>query len=60
MNYSIIKVTDKKLEVEFYDIQARLYRDDLNWIRPLDVEIKRIFDPKKNKILPYYKIAERL
>jgi hypothetical protein len=57
MNYSIIEVTDKKLEVEFYDIQTRLYRDDLNWIRPLDMEIKRIFDPKKNKMFLHGKLC---
>jgi hypothetical protein len=57
MNYSIIEVTDKKLEIEFHEIQARLYRDDSNWIRPLDTEIKRIFDPKKNKMFLHSKLC---
>jgi hypothetical protein len=47
MNYNIIEVTDKKLEVEFYEIQTRLYKADFNRIQPLDIEIKRIFDPKE-------------
>jgi hypothetical protein len=50
-------VTNKKLEAEFYEIQARLYKDDPNWIRPLDIEIKRIFDPKKNKMFLHGKLC---
>jgi len=57
MNYSIVEVTDKKTEVEFYDIQTRLYKSDSNWIQPIDVEIKRIFDPKKNKMFAHGKLC---
>ncbi|MDR1339579.1 MAG: hypothetical protein LBK58_05970 [Prevotellaceae bacterium] len=57
MNYSIIEVADKKSEAGFYEIQARLYRDDPNWIRPLDVEIKRIFDPKRNRMFQHGKLC---
>jgi hypothetical protein len=47
MIYSIIEVRNKKLEVEFYERQTRRYRNDSNWVRPFDIEIKQIFDPKK-------------
>jgi hypothetical protein len=57
MIYSVIEVTNKKLEAEFFEIQSRLYKDDSNWIRPLDIEIKRIFDPKKNKMFLHGKLC---
>ncbi|MDR0603599.1 MAG: hypothetical protein LBG80_04765, partial [Bacteroidales bacterium] len=57
MNYSIIEVTNKKLEAEFYEIPARLYRSNSNWIRPLDIEIKQIFDHKKNKMFLHGKLC---
>jgi hypothetical protein len=37
---------DKKL---FIDVAVRLYKDDPNWIRPLDKDINEVFDPGKNK-----------
>ncbi|MDR1886748.1 MAG: hypothetical protein LBQ70_02425 [Prevotellaceae bacterium] len=57
MNYSIIEVADKQSETEFYEIQVKLYKDNPNWIRPLDVEIKKIFDPKKNKMFLHGKLC---
>lgn len=35
---------------EFLMLPVRLYRDDKNWIRPLDNDIERLFDPKTNKL----------
>ena len=37
---------DKKA---FLQIAVDLYRNDPNWIRPLDNDIEEVFDPKKNK-----------
>jgi GNAT superfamily N-acetyltransferase len=39
------------------EIQARLYANDPNWIRPLDSEIRKIFDPKKNKMFSHGKLC---
>jgi len=56
MNYSVIEITTKKLEKEFYNIQAKLYKSDTNWIKPLDNDIKKIFNPEKNKMFTHGKL----
>lgn len=33
----------------FLELPVRLYRNDPNWIRPLDQDVESVFDPKKNK-----------
>jgi len=43
-------VSDNRGEKEFLNFPARLYKNEKNWIRPLDDEIKKIFDPEKNKL----------
>lgn len=48
-SYIIKEVKDKQNIREFNDFPSRLYRDDPNWIRPLDASINEIFDPEKNK-----------
>ncbi len=37
---------DKKV---FRELVLELYKNDPNWIRPLDKDIEEVFDPKKNK-----------
>ena len=37
---------DKRL---FLEMPAALYKNDPNWIRPLDKDIEAVFDPAKNK-----------
>lgn len=49
MNYKLIEVTNKKLISEFLKMPVRLYKNDNNWIRPLDDDIEKIFDPKRNR-----------
>jgi hypothetical protein len=49
MKYSLIEVNSKKAEREFLLVPISIYKNDPNWIRPLDNDIKSIFDPKKNK-----------
>ncbi len=44
------QVTGKKEEKEFLDFPAWLYKKEKHWIRPLDNEVKKIFDPKQNKL----------
>lgn len=45
----LIEVTDKQSIKDFLQIVAEIYKDDPNWIRPLDNDIENVFDPKKNK-----------
>ncbi|RLD91041.1 MAG: hypothetical protein DRJ09_02365 [Bacteroidetes bacterium] len=50
MNEFYIKeVAEKKEKQEFLDFSARLYTNDKNWIRPLDEDVEKVFDPNKNK-----------
>lgn len=56
MDYKIIEVTNKKTEKEFYKIQTTLYKGDPNWIQPLKTEIKKVFDPNKNKMFTHGKL----
>ena len=35
----------------FLELPVRLYKDEFNWIRPLDNDIEAVFDPEKNKML---------
>jgi GNAT superfamily N-acetyltransferase len=46
-------VRDKKnlAAREFLDLPKRLYRDNRNWVCPLDGDIESVFDPAKNKKL---------
>jgi GNAT superfamily N-acetyltransferase len=48
--YFLEEVIGKKAEKEFLDFPARLYRKDKNWIRPLDDEVRKVFDPNRNKL----------
>ncbi|MGB3467142.1 MAG: hypothetical protein WBA74_17810 [Cyclobacteriaceae bacterium] len=45
----IIEVNNAKLEKDFITMAVGLYKDEPNWIRPLDKDIKAVFDPRKNK-----------
>ncbi len=44
----LIKVNNKRTAKEFLDVARIIYKDDKNWICPLDTIIKSIFDPRKN------------
>lgn len=45
----LIEVTTARHHKEFLRLPVRLYRYDRNWIRPLDADIEKVFDPQKNK-----------
>ena len=32
-------------------LPLKIYKDDPNWIRPLDKDIEEVFDPEKNKFI---------
>jgi len=44
------EVSAGKLEKEFLNFPSLLYKKEKDRIRPLDVEIKKVFDPQKNKL----------
>jgi len=48
-NCQIKEVSDKDLAREFVMLPVRLYKNEKNWIRPLDKDIEKVFDPKQNK-----------
>lgn len=45
----IVEVKDERSRKEFLLLPVRLYKNDSNWIRPLDKDIEGVFDPKVNK-----------
>lgn len=45
----IVEVNTKELEKHFVEMPLKLYQKDLNYIRPLDIDINSVFDPSKNK-----------
>ncbi len=46
----ITEVTDILSIKEFLKLPVRLYKNDPNWIRPMDHDIESVFDPKQNKL----------
>jgi len=50
---NIVKVIDKNQEKTFIDFPSTLYRDSKYFIRPLDKDIKNVFDPDQNKTFNY-------
>ncbi len=45
-----VKVTNDAEIREFLEFPARLYKNDKNYIRPLDKDIEAVFDSQKNKL----------
>ncbi len=46
----IREVNSAKDRKEFLLLPTRLYKGDPNWIRPLDKDLEKIFDPSQNKL----------
>ena len=46
----LIEVNTKRLQRDFLELPLKIYKDDPNWIRPLDDDIESVFDPDKNKL----------
>ena len=44
---NIIEVNSKKDKKDFIKIACSIYKNEKNWIRPLDKDINSVFDPKK-------------
>lgn len=47
--FDLIEVKSAKDKKSFLDFTTKLYNNDNNWIRPLNSDIEKIFDPQKNK-----------
>jgi hypothetical protein len=45
----LAEVKDKRLERIFLDVPVRIYKDIPEWVRPLDDDIRKVFDPSRNK-----------
>ncbi len=45
----LIPVSDKTLEKKFLEVPLIIYRNDPNFIRPLDHDVNNVFNTKKNK-----------
>jgi hypothetical protein len=45
----LVEVKDKSAVKEFLHLPVRLYKNEKNWIRPLNQDIEAVFDPRKNK-----------
>jgi hypothetical protein len=43
-----VKEDDPRLKRQFLQVAVRLYKNDPNWIRPLDKDIEAVFDPAQN------------
>lgn len=43
------EVKTERDKQNFLQVAAAIYKDDPNWIRPLDKDINDVFDPEKNK-----------
>jgi len=48
--YQIIEVKTKSDIKEFLQLPVKLYKNEKNWIRPLDKDIEEVFDPLRNKL----------
>ena len=44
-----VQVVSDELKKEFLNFPARLFRNDKNYIRPLNNDIEEVFNPKRNK-----------
>lgn len=49
MNFSLVEVSSPRQVRQFLDLPLKIYKDDPNWIQPLDKDIEEVFDPGKNK-----------
>ena len=45
----LLPVLDKISAKEFLEVSLTIYKNDPNYVRPLDKDVNDVFDPKKNK-----------
>lgn len=51
--FKIIEVNSSKTREEFLELPVRLYKNEKNWVRPLNNDIERIFNPTENKMFQH-------
>ncbi|MDN3205474.1 hypothetical protein [Algoriphagus sediminis] len=47
---NLVEVTTPAQQQEFIEMAVRLYKNEKNWIRPLDKDIEGLFHPETNKL----------
>lgn len=47
--YNLVEVKGSDTVKAFLNFPTELYKDDPHWIRPLDMDIEKVFDPSTNK-----------
>lgn len=45
----LVEVNNEQLAKEFLEVPLFIYKDDPNWIRPLNDDMNKVFDESKNK-----------
>jgi hypothetical protein len=53
----IVEVKNQQQANEFLMLPVRLYKNEPNWIRPLDKDVENVFDPDKNKAFRHGEVA---
>ncbi len=53
----IQEVKEPKHIKDFINLPVRLYKNEPNWIRPLDKDIENVFDPEKNKTFKHGRVC---
>ena len=56
----IVEVNTDVLAKQFLELPLTIYKNDPNWIRPLDDDINKVFDPKRNKYFKHGKLCRWL
>jgi len=56
----VVPLVSKSEEKEFIEFPVQLYRDSPTWIRPVDADIRAVFDPEKNKAFAHGKCSRWL
>ena len=52
----ILPVNDQHTHRLFMKVPLVIYKNDINWIQPLDKDVEEVFDEKKNKAFRFGKI----
>ena len=53
----IIEVTNKQQAKHFRDVVSRIYKNDTNYVRPLNTSIEEVFDPQSNSYFSHGKVV---
>lgn len=50
-SFSLVEVTNSRLENDWLSFPSKLYKGDPNYVRPLDSDVSKLFDKEANKKL---------